>query len=84
LTKAQQLALVDALLDQAGNLVEFLSEMAARGSVDAVLADADPNAVAAQLSVWLRRLPGDNWDSRLDGGIAATDYILPTRLFPHD
>lgn len=60
--KAKQ-ALANALLSQAGNLVEFKSEM-----LDDYedLTDVTVDEIARQLGIWLQRLPGESWDSRLE------------------
>ncbi|WP_181800369.1 hypothetical protein [Streptomyces ipomoeae] len=57
-TNAKKRLVARALLSQAGNLVEFWSEMG-DASVDADFA-------RACLATWLAPLPGDDWDIRLD------------------
>jgi hypothetical protein len=58
LTATQKDDLVSALLAQAGNLLEFpdLLPESLQGDLD---------AVGAQLTTWLKRLPGTGWDARL-------------------
>lgn len=62
ITRDQRAALAGMLLTQAGNLVEFWSEYTAS---EPELADVDAHTAAVVLGVWLRRLPGDGWDTRL-------------------
>jgi hypothetical protein len=54
------------LLSQAGNLVEFWSEMARNYGHDREAEEIDAEYARACIARWLRRLPGDIWDTRLD------------------
>lgn len=60
LTNAQKRELAAALLNKAGDLVEFFDEQCPGLAFEVDRADA-----AAQLAVWLKNLPGDAWDTRL-------------------
>jgi hypothetical protein len=62
LTRKAKQALANALLGQAGNLVEFRGEM-----LDDYedLMDVPTEEIALQLTTWLARLPGESWDNRL-------------------
>lgn len=64
LTNRQKSELAAALLMQAGNLVEFRDHYL-DGDAYEGLRKASSEDIAAQLSTWLKRLPGDYWDSRL-------------------
>lgn len=60
MTRAQKQELAFLLLSQAGNLVEFWGE---HGSP--IESELSADDVAEQLTVWLKTLPSDVWDSRL-------------------
>lgn len=59
LTRKGKAALANALRHQAGNLVEFRSEML--GEYEDLF-DASNDDIAAQLNTWLDALPGDGWE----------------------
>lgn len=61
LTREQQACVARALVDAAGTIVEFCHERFEGTSVE----DVPATLVAEQLARWLRRLPGDVWDTRL-------------------
>lgn len=65
MNKQQKEALANALLREAGTLIEFWSDKTADSSDSETLATIDPDEAAHQLAVWLKRLPGDGWDLRL-------------------
>ncbi len=60
LTNAQKATLALALMHKAGDLVEFFTDMCPELAEEIDAADA-----AAQLAVWLKKLPGSGWDTRL-------------------
>ena len=62
LTRTQKRALAVRLLHQAGNLVEFWGEYV---EDDEILSEVNSTDAAAQLSRWLKHLPGEYWDLRL-------------------
>jgi len=62
LSRAQKQALASALISHAADYLEFWDERITR---DEALQDIDINAAAEQLSVWLKHLPGKDWDQRL-------------------
>lgn len=60
MNRDQKRRLALALLNQAGDLVEFFTDKCPD------LADEITSAEAAeQLGRWLKHLPGDDWDTRL-------------------
>lgn len=61
LTRQQQHRLAAVLIQMAGTMVEFFEESHPE------LNDMTGGDAAAQLSIWLSRLPGDAWDTRLQG-----------------
>jgi len=63
ITREQREALAQLVLAQVGNLVEFWSEYTER---DPALADLDALTARDQLATWMRRLPGEAWDIRLN------------------
>lgn len=60
LTNDQKRRLAAALLNKAGDLVEFFTDLCPDLAEEIEAGDA-----AAQLAVWLKNLPGDAWDTRL-------------------
>lgn len=60
LNNDQKRALAAVLLNKAGDIVEFFTELCPELAEEIDAADA-----AAQLAVWLKNLPGDAWDVRL-------------------
>ena len=62
LTNRQKAALAGEVINRVADIVEFRSEII----TDPELADVSPLEIAAQLSTWLKGLPGDSWDTRLD------------------
>lgn len=56
----QKRILAAALLNKAGDLVEFFAELCPELAEEISADDA-----AAQLAVWLKNLPGSAWDTRL-------------------
>lgn len=56
----QKRQLAAALLNKAGDLVEFFAELCPELAEEVSADDA-----GAQLGVWLKNLPGDAWDNRL-------------------
>lgn len=60
LTNAQKAALALALMHKAGDMVEFFTDMCPELAEEVDAADA-----AAQLTMWLKKLPGSAWDMRL-------------------
>ena len=56
----QKRLLAAALLNKAGDLVEFFAEQCPELAEEVSTDDA-----AAQLAVWLKNLPGSAWDNRL-------------------
>lgn len=67
LTKQQKAILAFEVINRIADMVEFRTEIV----TDPVLADLTTDEIAAQLTMWLKGLPGDAWDTRLpDPGIA--------------
>lgn len=62
LTNRQKAALAGEVINRVADIVEFRSEII----TDPELADVSLLEIAAQLSTWLKGLPGDSWDTRLD------------------
>jgi len=60
LTNAQKRQLAINLLHKAGDLVEFFDEQCPDLAAEVSKEDA-----AAQLTLWLKNLPGADWDMRL-------------------
>lgn len=65
MTKEQKRALAAVLIREAGNLVEFWEEKQASGYGDECLNGLSSNDIGLQLAIWLKDLPGDEWDTRL-------------------
>ncbi|AYQ98619.1 hypothetical protein SEA_RIPARIAN_45 [Mycobacterium phage Riparian] len=63
LTNVQKADLAHALLIQAGNLVEYRDHYV--DQLHSSLQNATTEDIATQLTIWLQRLPGEWWDSRL-------------------
>jgi hypothetical protein len=61
MTNAQKKALAYELMQQAGNMVEFRSEILTEGELEGV----DSDEIRDQLWTWLKRLPHDFYDTRL-------------------
>jgi glutaredoxin-related protein len=61
LTRKQQEALASLVMQQVANLKEY-SEM--RDS-EPDLADVSSDEIGKQLSIWMKKLPGTIWDTRL-------------------
>lgn len=66
LTKNQKALLAQAVIQRVADMVEF-PEMYKDDLLNGepALADADPVEVREQLAVWMRRMPGTAWDTRL-------------------
>lgn len=62
MTNAQKRALAMVLIQKAGDLVEYWTEIARDNDE---LADVSVQDAARVLSRWLAALPGDGWDKRL-------------------
>jgi hypothetical protein len=61
MTNEQKRLLARILLTQAGNIVEFWSEIGRDLEAEGI----DAKDAAVCLSSWLRALPGTEWDTRL-------------------
>ncbi len=59
---AEKTALAMLLLRKAGDIAEFWGELV---KDEPALAEVSSEDAAEQLTVWLKRLPGDRWDLRL-------------------
>lgn len=71
LTNAQKSALATLLISQAGTMIEFATELIHDRDSSGTLADVPTEVLAAQLTVWLKDLPGDAWSTFLpDRGMA--------------
>lgn len=64
MTNKQKEALAAVLIRKAGDLVEFFEEITEGNDA---LVGVTGDQVRRQLSIWLGRLPGDAWDTRLQG-----------------
>lgn len=65
MTNEQKRALARILIQQAGNIVEMWEESKGQGYDEEVLRDVNSWDAGVQLAVWLKDLPGDDWDTRL-------------------
>lgn len=70
LTNKGKVALANALLAQAGNLVEFRQDLLGDYKD---LQDASTEDIALQLTTWLQRLPGDGWNRFLPNPTALAE-----------
>lgn len=67
LTNQQKADLAEVVIRNVANLVEFRSDMINSPS----LANLSTDEIAAQLTQWLKGLPGEAWDTRLPDPIIA-------------
>lgn len=65
MNRAEKQALATLLIREAGNIVEFWEEKRDSAAGDEILQGVTTKQVARQLAVWLKDLPGTNWDARL-------------------
>lgn len=76
LTQQQKAALAARMINHVAKMVEFRDELV----TDPALADLTINEIAAQLTMWLKGLPGDSWDVRLPDPIIAKRTLGRTRV----
>jgi hypothetical protein len=62
MTREQKRKLAQILLARAGDIAEFWGSMEHHGELQGEISAEE---VSEQLGIWLRHLPGDDWDLRL-------------------
>ena len=70
MSNSEKAVLARVLLSQAGNIVEFRTDMLESYPE---LQHVTTKDIALQLTTWLQRLPGESWDTRLPNPVAIAE-----------